>query len=142
MQKNAILLVCAFSIYFTNLSAQVVRTVHQAFPMDKVYTQVHIDIGYPFKYEPWAGDYVLVETTINLNNATKSLMDFFQESGRYKVEQYKYQAGAGFRMKKMIRRPIQTSKGICEENVLIRLYVPEHLKVNAIGVPEISSADK
>lgn len=142
MQKITILLIGALSIYFTNLSAQVVRTIHQAFPMEKSYTQVHIDIGYPFQHETWAGDYVLVETTVNLNNATKSVMDFFQESGRYKVEQYKYQAGAGFRMKKMSRRAIQTNKGICEENVLVRLYVPENLKVNAVGVPEVSPIDK
>ncbi len=138
MQKNAIVLICAVFIYCTSLSAQVVRTIHQAFPMEKSYTQVHIDIGYPYQHETWAGDYVLVETTVNLSNASKYVMDFFQESGRYKVEQYKYQAGAGFRMKKMSRKTIQTSKGICEENVLIRLYVPEKLKVHAVGVPEVS----
>ncbi len=142
MQKITILLISFLSIYFTNLSAQVVRTIHQAFPMEKSYTQVHIDIGYPFQHETWAGDYVLVETTINLSNASKSVMDFFQESGRYKVEQYKYQAGAGFRMKKMSRRAIQTNKGICEEKVLVRLYVPENLKVNAVGVPEAAPIDK
>ena len=142
MQKITILLISFLSIYFTNLSAQVVRTIHQAFPMEKSYTQVHIDIGYPFQHETWAGDYVLVETTINLSNVSKSVMDFFQESGRYKVEQYKYQAGAGFRMKKMSRRAIQTNKGICEEKVLVRLYVPENLKVNAVGVPEAAPIDK
>ena len=142
MQKNALLLVCVLSIYFTDLSAQTVKTVHQAFPMEKTYTQVHIDIGYPYQYEKWSGDYVLVETTVNLTNATKSVMNFLQESGRYKVEQYKYQTGSGFRMKKMQRRGIQTSKGLCEENVLITVYVPERLKVNAVGLPEVTSDDK
>ena len=134
MQKNTyFLVVCALLLYCTTLSAQIVKTVHQAFPMEKAYTEVHIDIGYPFQYKSWAGDYVLVETTIHLNNASKHVMEFLQKSGRYRVQQYKYQNGSGFRMKKMPRKAIQTSKGLCEEDVLITLYVPERLKVNAIG---------
>lgn len=142
MQKNILLLVCTLSIYCASLSAQIVKTVHQAFPMEKAYTQVHIDIGYPFQYKNWAGDYVLVETSINLSNATPSIMDFLQGTGRYKVEQYKYQTGAGFRMKKMSRKGIQTSKGLCEEKVLVTIHVPERLEVKFVGMPEATETKR
>ncbi len=142
MRKNVIVLVCALSIYYTNLSAQIVKTIHQAFPIEKTSTKVHIDISYPFQYKVWAGDYVLVETNINLRNATQSIMDFLHESGRYKIEQYKYQTGAGLRLKKMQRKAIQTSKGLCEEKVLVTVYVPERLKIEAVGTPVASEVQK
>ena len=140
MQKNAIVLICTLFIFITDLSAQIVKTIHQAFPMEKSSTQVHIDISYPFEHKTWVGDYVLVETTINLSNATQSIMDFLHKSGRYKVEQYKYQTGAGLRMKKMPRKAVQTSKGLCEEKVLVTIYIPEHLEVEGIGVTKEDKA--
>ena len=115
------------------LMAQRANTYHQTFPLSQSTTSAIIDISYPFVIEEWVGDYIMVETNIKMKNITRQTMDYFISQGRYDVLQTDFKGIAKFEMKPMLRKTITTRYGECEEDILLKVYVPKHLNVSTAG---------
>lgn len=129
--KTLILLV---SVCFLNyLSGQSASTYHQSFPSNKQMVSLIMDFEYPYQVEYWAGNTILLETNIRLDNASKVILDYFIQTGRYTVVTEIYPATTVFKMKDMVRKAIQTRKGTCAENILLRFFVPEGIQVSSTG---------
>ena len=129
--KTLILLVSIFTA--NHLFSQSSTTFHQSFPLDKQMVSIIMDFEYPYQIEYWSGNTILVETSIRLDNASQVILDYFIETGRYTVVTQKYPATVVFKMKDMVRKAIHTRKGPCAENIVLKLFVPEGVKVSSTG---------
>jgi hypothetical protein len=64
--------------------AQMVRTLYQLFEVDSVQT-IQLEISDIYEINTWAGNSVLIETTIKLGNGSPEILDFLIKKGRYDV---------------------------------------------------------
>lgn len=115
------------------LLAQQQRTLHQAFELNDI-TSVEFVLKDSMEVVPWAGAALLIETTVRMweehaqgrTDAPDAIFKYFIEKGRYQV------AGTllggqvlKLQSKDMKRAIIQTSKGICIEEVVVRVMLPD-----------------
>lgn len=84
MTRRFLLLVILCGIFYSNSQAQMVRTLYQMFQADSVKT-IHLEISDIYEIYTWAGNSVLIETTIKLGNGSKEILDFLIKNGRYDV---------------------------------------------------------
>ncbi len=66
------------------VQAQMVRTLYQLFEVDSVKT-IQLEISDIYEINTWAGNSVLIETTIKLGNGSPEILDFLIKKGRYDV---------------------------------------------------------
>ncbi len=121
--------ICSINV----LLAQRATTYHQTFPLQQTTSSAIIDISYPFVIEQWVGDNIMVETNIKMKNISRQTMDFFIRQGRYDVLQTDYNGIVKLEMRPMPRKTITTRYGACEEDVLLKVYVPTHVTVSTAG---------
>jgi len=122
-----------FLLNINTATAQRASTYHQTFPVQESTTSAIIDISYPFIIEQWVGDYIMVETNIKMKNISRQTMDYFINQGRYEVIQTDYTGILKLEMKPMPRKTITTRHGECEEDILLKVYVPGHLTISTAG---------
>jgi len=123
-----VLVILAFQS--TNLFSQIATTFHQSFAINEDTPLIVIDMDFPVQVEEWHGNTILIETSIQLSNTSKQILDYYIKDGRYKVEQKDYSSAVEFGHKKMIRKAIYTQNGPCKEDVLVKIYTPSNKTVN------------
>ncbi len=134
MSTSKILLVLVILTFQSiNLFSQIASTFHQSFTIDEDIPLIVIDLDYPVQVEEWAGSTILVETSVQLSNTSKQLLDYYIRDGRYKVEQKDYTAAIEYGHKKMTRKAIYTQNGPCKEIVLVKIYTPSNKTINVIN---------
>ena len=79
------------------------------------------------------GNTILAETNIKITNASRQLLDFFIQKGRYEVVRKDFGDIIKLEMKPMIRKEITTQQGLCEEEVFFTLYIPTQIEVSTVG---------
>lgn len=83
--KRFLLLPLLLALCFSNpVQAQMVRTLYQMFEVDSVKT-IQLEISDIYEINTWAGNSVLIETTIKLGNGSPEILDFLIKKGRYDV---------------------------------------------------------
>ena len=83
--KRFHLLPLFLSLFLTHtVQAQMVRTLYQLFEVDSVQT-IQLEISDIYEINTWAGNSVLIETTIKLGNGSPEILDFLIKKGRYDV---------------------------------------------------------
>ncbi len=134
MSTSKILLVLVILTFQSiNLFSQIATTFHQSFTINEDIPLIVIDLDYPVQVEEWAGNTILVETSVQLSNTSKQLLDYYIRDGRYKVEQKDYTAAIEYGHKKMARKAIYTQNGPCKETVLVKIYTPSDKTINVIN---------
>lgn len=83
MTRYFLLLLCCVCFVNTG-NAQMVRTLYQLFEVDSVKT-IQLEISDIYEIHTWAGNSVLIETTIKLGNGSPEILDFLIKKGRYDV---------------------------------------------------------
>lgn len=119
-----------FSFATTSAFAQLEKTIHQTFNMtDAQYIVVNISNGY--ELQTWPGDAMLIETTVKLENATKAILDYVVESGRYKIVLQDQGGGSNFNLieQTINRAKLTTKNGLVNETVSIKIFVPENFDI-------------
>ena len=120
------------------LQAQANKKLHQSFMLDGI-KAITIDVPYPYHVETWAGNTVLVETSIQLDNAPPAIIRMFEQSGRYQIIDEVQTASIRYVLKPLPRKPVLTSKGECTETIKIRFLVPEDVVVKKAGNPIVDA---
>lgn len=128
-----------FFLFSSLVQAQHATTSHQTFRADKSISKIIVDVSYPFEIEEWVGDMILVETNIKVGNTSRQVMDYFIDKGRYTVIKEDYASSVKLKMKPMSRKEITTHKGSCEENILIKFFIPKHLQISTAGRKAIAA---
>jgi len=137
-------LCCAFFLC-NGLVAQTATKVHQSFALSDV-KNVTIDIAYPYVVETWDGNTILLETTIDIDNAPPTLVKMFLGAGRYKVIDQLSNDRVQFKLQSMSRKQVLTSKGPCVEKIKMHFYVPKDVILQTLGnhkkEPQVTSNNK
>lgn len=66
----------------TGIFAQMERTMYQVFEVDSAQT-VQFEVAGEYQVEEWAGNSILVETTVQLWDANKEILGHLIKEGRY-----------------------------------------------------------
>ena len=64
------------------VSAQMERTMYQVFEVDSAQT-IDLDIAGEYAVEPWAGNAILVETNVQIWDASREILADLIKNGRY-----------------------------------------------------------
>ncbi len=118
-------------VLFCNLSyAQLEKTIHQTFDISSTDAVTFELVGDSTLIIPWAGNNILTETTIELYDASPSILKHFVEKENRYVIEADTTAGI-FKLYNVDkeRKPIRTRSGECPEIVHIRVFVPENFEL-------------
>jgi len=118
--------------------AQNQKYIHQTFELDTA-TSLVLDIHGDFVVEEWVGSSIMVETRASLYDASSDIFEHFLEAGRYEIESKLENGALMLSSKDKVRAPIKTSKGVCREEVQVRIFIPEDLEqagANTWTLPE------
>lgn len=121
--KKPILLIAAI-LQCTFAFSQLQTTIHKTFSLDSA-TTVQLNIHGDYIVETWAGDNILTETKIKLYNASKSILNFFLERGRYDIEGKLDGYILSLNSKDNKRLPIQNKDVTSHEIVTLRIFMPD-----------------
>lgn len=123
MKKHILLFVLLFPAVL--MQAQLQQIIHQSFAVDEM-NEINLDLYGEYEIEMWPGSEVLTETKIKLTNAKNSILKYLIENKRYAVKLDTIDE----RIVTLLssdpeRREIKTSKGICVEEISIRIFMPD-----------------
>ncbi len=105
--------------------AQLQKIIHKTFALDSAET-VQLDLyGDDYVIETWAGDNILTETKIKLYNASKTILKFFLEKGRYDIEGKLEENILTLRSIDKNRPPIKNKEVNCYEVISLRIFMPD-----------------
>lgn len=124
-----LLLLGAFS-----LNAQMERTMYQVFNVDST-ERVTFDITGKYEINTWAGSSILVETNIQIWDASPDILGFLIKNGRYDLTM---DSSAGPTPKQLNiftknkeRKPIKRPEGQkCIEICTIKIFIPDFFAVS------------
>ena len=126
MKKSFLLLTFLFCNFFC--FSQLERTLHQTIDLTE-YVNVRIDLHGDYELVHWPGNHFLIETNVKLYGASKHLMDYFIELGRYSVEPDTVGRNAILKSKDTERKPLKYKGTECSEEVTVKLMVPDFFNI-------------
>ncbi len=105
--------------------AQMERTMYQVFDVDSVQT-AQLDILDMYELHSWAGNSILVETNIQISNASPEILDYLIKNGRYDVRMDTVAPGqVNIYTKLKDRKTVKTPAGECTELPMAKIFVPD-----------------
>jgi hypothetical protein len=119
-----------FFVFFTvfHAQAQMKKTLYQIFEIDS-FSRVNLEMADLSTLEYWGGNSILVETNIELTNATPEIVKFLIEQKRYEIQADTVSKEAirlFTKERPSIEKGIKTpSGGKCAELTTARIYVPD-----------------
>ena len=114
---------------YTPASAQV---IHQSFEMGEA-KSITLSLDTPYEVETWAGNTILTETKVKMENIPPNILKHFINQGRYEIVNQTTPTEVELKLKELNRRPIRTKNGEATETINIRIFVPEDCTVNRLG---------
>ena len=106
------------------LFGQMERTLYQSYEIDSV-RSVNLDFTQDFDLYAWAGNTILIETHVQLFEASPTLLDFFIKQKRYQIDMVRGTEEASLAPLLPDRKPIRTARGECTEIVTVKVFVPD-----------------
>ncbi len=139
--KKALLL--AFCLNFVQIaSAQLEKVLHQTFELSDSITSVSLNIYGDYEFQKWSSNTIMVETSIELYDASPSILNHFVKKGRYDLVFAAKGAMLNLDSKDLERTAIKTrvknkknknSDEIetkqCFEIVKVRVFIPDSFLV-------------
>ena len=130
---TTLLYTCVYilSLYTTPIPASA-QVIHQSFEMgERKALTLSLDI--PYEVETWAGNTILTETKVKMENIPPKILKHFINQGRYEIVENSSETTIELSLKEVDRRPIRTKNGEATETINIKFYVPEDCVVNRLG---------
>ncbi len=109
-------------------SGQVKKILHQSFEIEEL-NNIQLDLVGDYEIVEWAGNAILIETSIELYSASKDIYNFFKKEGRYDVKADTLDNAILLSSFDKERKPIKTKKGECFEIIRVRVLVPEDFDI-------------
>ena len=122
------ILTLLFVLFSYTTYGQLNKRLYETFEL-KHFNEVSFDLIGEMNLETWPGSALMVETNIDLYQSTQKMLDFFEESGRYKVSATKADSTLNLSSLNKERKMVRTDKGISEEVVTIKVYIPEEFEI-------------
>jgi hypothetical protein len=122
-------------LFFTHLcllsslraEAQMERTLYQVLEIDSVKT-IALDLYGQYTLQKWEGSTLLIETNIQLTNASPAILNFLIKEGRYDFAiDTISKAELKIYTRQQDRKKIKTPAGECTEIFVTKILVPEYM---------------
>jgi hypothetical protein len=118
-----------FALCISKANGQMERTMYQVFEVDSVKT-VTFDLVGNYEVYAWAGSNILVETNIQIWEASREILNFLIKDGRYDITQDTAAAidkgVMTIQTKNKERKPIKRREGReCPEQATIKIFFPD-----------------
>ncbi len=135
MLKKMMGLVLLALLASTSVEAQLQKILHQTFKAEGAQA-VKLDIVGELVVEPWAGNLIMTETNIVLENASPGIMKHFVEMGRYEIVQHQTEGSTEITLvsKDKVRPKIKSKRGEFKEEVQVRVFMPEFFQQSTDSV--------
>ncbi len=133
-QFRFMLLIGVFFVSILSLSAQAEKSYHQSLPIDDA-SKIVVQVADNIEIIPWMGNTILVETKVQLTNASVDILNYIVKQGRYDVAIEKEGTLMRIVSKNPTRAPIRIKNVDCFETVTVKIFVPEEFK--AVKVNEL-----
>jgi hypothetical protein len=114
-----------FTLLFLSqtIFSQISRTTYEVIPSENI-THVNVQMDGDVVVERWTGDRVMIETKVDIYNASNSLVEFLIKEGRYELD--KQPAGSSITLSNRKNNKAITIKGIMVSEILKqRVFVPK-----------------
>jgi hypothetical protein len=125
----------SFLMVSTKTEAQVEKTIHQTYNVEGAQTiTIQIKSG-EYEIENWAGNTILIETNIKLEQATTQILNYVVEQGRYQVILDQNEGAFTLKDKEPIRNRLRSKTGDCVENITMKILVPDEFTI--VGLSQL-----
>lgn len=125
MQLRQFFFVWVFVASAFMAQAQMERTIYQVFAVDST-TAINLDLAGLYEVHTWAGNSVLVETNIQIWNASPEILKHLIENGRYDVQSDTISAQEiTIKTKERNRKPLKFQNVECTEIATAKVLVPD-----------------
>lgn len=116
------------------------RHVHQSFDVPEDVTEIQFSLPnssfdlvdldslhFESKHsiEAWAGNTILVETTISISQGRAEIVDFFVKQGRYQINFDSVGTSRALTENTPKRKVIRTKEGPCAEKIFYKVFIPD-----------------
>jgi len=128
--KQPLLLTSLLLLVFNNIAqAQMERTMYQVFEVDSAQT-VHFEVAGEYDVLPWAGNSILVETNVQIWEASREILAELIKIGRYDLvadsSTVPNPKQVRIFTKNLERKPIKRLDGQkCLEIAVTKIFVPD-----------------
>ena len=126
--KQALLLAFCLFAFGQSASAQLEKILHQAFELNEV-SSVSLNLHGEYEFEKWAGNAILVETHVQLYDASPSIFKHVLNHGRYMLKAKKEEQRIHIESKDLERKTIHKNGNQCYEFVKVRILIPEDFEI-------------
>ena len=122
-------------LIFNNIAkAQMERTMYQVFEVDSTQT-VHLDVAGEYEVLAWAGNSILVETNVQIWEASREILSHLIKDGRYDLttDSTNIPNPKEIRIftKHLDRKPIKRLDGQkCLEIAVTKIFVPDTFAIS------------
>ena len=83
--KRQVLVLASLLLIITSSFGQQVKLLHQTFEVKDSVQEIHLDIYGEVQIEPWAGNVIMTETRVELQEVSSGLLKHLVDKGRYQV---------------------------------------------------------
>ena len=126
------IIVFCLSLFGFVASAQVEKTIHQTYNIEGAQS-ISIQIkGGEYEIENWAGNTILIETNIKLEQATTQILNYVIENGRYEVILENNEGSYILKDKQQQRNKLRSKTGECVENIKMKILVPDEFEIQSL----------
>ncbi len=124
-----ILIIAVAAVFSYTADAQMERTTYQTFEVDSARV-ITLDIMGEYEIKTWAGSNLLVETSIQIWDASKEILNFLISEGRYDLTTDStadpHPKAIRIYTKNTTRKPVKRKDGGKSlEIVVTRLFIPD-----------------
>lgn len=101
------------------------RLLHQSFDLPDSVCLVDIDLPWHYDVERWPTNAFMVETTLDVENASETVLNGLLKQNRYA---YKLYCQGGTCLLMPVLRPflpLQTTQGVIQETLKARIFLPD-----------------
>lgn len=135
MKKLITFLLILFSY---SSQAQVERTIYQTFEIKDEVQSVSLDVVNEFEIEKWAANNVMAVTVVKMDGGAKHILDFYIGEGRYDLEIEGDETALNLFALDKKRRGVKYKGVVVEENVKIKLHIPENFELKGKSLVRIT----
>ena len=124
-----ILLATLAAVFSYTANAQMERTTYQTFEVDSVRV-INLDIMGEYEIKTWAGSNLLVETNVQIWDASREILNFLIKEGRYDLTTDTvadpHPQEIRIYTKNTVRKPVKRKDGgQCQEVATTRIFIPD-----------------
>jgi hypothetical protein len=129
-----ILFTAAMAMFSFTANAQMERTTYQTFEVDSARV-INLDIKGEYEIKTWAGSNLLVETNVQIWDASKEILNFLIKEGRYDLTTDStadpHPKDIRIYTKYTERKPVKKKDGgKCLEIATTRIFIPDTFMVS------------